>query len=102
MRLHELDGHERWLHRIERAPKYRTGARVENPYGYCDHGPNGMTCPSESPARRPPRTDAARARPYSAGLPQLHPIALRIGDPAESTDTLHVLSLVGHVRSLGA
>src|SRR5205814_1824558 len=37
----------------------------------------------------------------SAGLPQLDPIALRIGDPAESTDPLHILSLLGHVRSLG-
>ena len=38
----------------------------------------------------------------SGGLPQLDPIALGIGDPAESTDTLHVLRLLGHVRSLGA
>src|SRR5215831_18846058 len=40
--------------------------------------------------------------PGSAGLPQLDPIALRIGDPAKPTDTFHVLSLLGHVRSLGA
>src|SRR6516162_7892840 len=38
----------------------------------------------------------------SGGLPQLDPIALRIGDPAEPADTLHALRLVGHVRSLGA
>ena len=36
----------------------------------------------------------------SAGLPQLDPIALRIGDPAEATDALHVLGLLGHARSL--
>ena len=36
----------------------------------------------------------------SGGLPQLDPIALGIGDPAESTDTLHVLRLCSHVRSL--
>src|SRR5215470_17501726 len=46
--------------------------------------------------------DGKRYLPLSAGLPQLDPIALRIGDPAGSTDTLHVLSLLGHVRSLGA
>ena len=38
----------------------------------------------------------------SGWLPQLDPIALRIGDPAESTDTLHFLGLFRHVRSLGA
>ena len=38
----------------------------------------------------------------SGGLPQLDPVALRIGDPAEPADTLHVLRLAGHVRSLGA
>ena len=38
----------------------------------------------------------------SGGLPQLDPIALRIGDPAEPADTLHVLRFVGHVRSHGA
>ena len=40
-------------------------------------------------------------RTRSGGLPQLDPIALRIGDPAESADTLHVLRFLGHVRSLG-
>src|SRR6478609_12140023 len=42
---------------------------------------------------------ASRSQPVvrtrSAGLPQLDPIALRIGDPAESTDTLHVATLPG-------
>src|SRR3569833_4755474 len=38
----------------------------------------------------------------SAGLPQFDPIALRISDPAESTDFLHLLGLLGHVRALGA
>src|SRR3954471_10136712 len=38
----------------------------------------------------------------SGRLPQLEPMALRIGDPAESTDTLHLLNVWGHVRSLGA
>src|SRR5580698_4402312 len=38
----------------------------------------------------------------SGGLPQLDPIALGIGDPAESTDALHVLRLFSHVRSPGA
>ena len=38
----------------------------------------------------------------SGGLPQLDPIALRIGDPAEPADTLHVLRLFSHLRSLGA
>src|SRR4051794_863510 len=37
----------------------------------------------------------------SAGLPELDPVALRIRDPAESPDTLHVLRLVGHIRSPG-
>ena len=40
--------------------------------------------------------------PWSSRLPQLDPIALRIGDPAESTDTLHLVRLSSHVRSLGA
>ena len=31
------------------------------------------------------------AKTRSGGLPQLDPVALRIGDPAESTDTVHVL-----------
>src|SRR5438034_10707159 len=52
------------------------------------------------PPARPPAPLAITT--LSARLPQLYPIALRIGDPAESTDTLHVLSLLGHVRSLGA
>src|SRR5437588_496401 len=43
-----------------------------------------------------------RARVRSGGLPQLDPVVLRIGDPAEPADTLHVLRLFGHVRSLGA
>ena len=38
----------------------------------------------------------------SGGLPQLDSVALRVGDPAEPADTLHVLRLAGHVRSLGA
>ena len=38
----------------------------------------------------------------SGGLPQLDPVALRIGDPAEPADTLHVLRFFGHVRALGA
>jgi len=38
----------------------------------------------------------------SGGLPQLDPVALGIGDPAESTYTLHVLRLSSYVRSLGA
>jgi hypothetical protein len=38
----------------------------------------------------------------SVRLPQLDPVALGIGDPAEPADTLHVLRLLSHVRSLGA
>ncbi len=38
----------------------------------------------------------------SGGLPQLDPIALRIGDPAESTHTFHVLRLFGDIRPLEA
>jgi hypothetical protein len=38
----------------------------------------------------------------SAGLPQLHPIAFGISDPAESADTLHVLGLLNHVCSMRA
>src|SRR5262249_49131080 len=44
----------------------------------------------------------SRAVQRSGGLPQLAPIALRIGDPAEPADTLHVLRLFSHVRPLGA
>ena len=45
----------------------------------------------------------SRDRPVgSGGLPQFDSIALRIGDPGEPTDTLHVLGLLGHVRSLAA
>src|SRR5215471_4166529 len=43
-----------------------------------------------------------RRQALSAGLPQLDSVALRIGHPAESANTLHVLSLLGHVRSPGA
>src|ERR1700729_2742961 len=43
-----------------------------------------------------------RVETRSGGLPQFDPIALEIGDPAESTDTLHVLRLFSHVCSLGA
>ncbi|MEA2245369.1 MAG: hypothetical protein QOD24_4925 [Solirubrobacteraceae bacterium] len=49
-----------------------------------------------------PQHVTAGVKMRSGGLPQLDPIALRIGDPAESTDTLHVLRFFGHVRSLGA
>jgi hypothetical protein len=38
----------------------------------------------------------------SDGLPQFDPIPLRIGYPAEPTDPLHVLRLVGNVRSVVA
>src|SRR5215831_19154764 len=38
----------------------------------------------------------------SGGLPQLDPIALGIGDPAEPADTLHFLRFLIHVRSLAA
>jgi hypothetical protein len=38
----------------------------------------------------------------SGGLPELDPIAVGIGDPAESTDSFHVLRLFSHVRSRGA
>src|SRR3954470_12055640 len=38
----------------------------------------------------------------SGGLPQLDAIALRIGDPAESTDALHVLRFLDRACSLGA
>jgi hypothetical protein len=38
----------------------------------------------------------------SGGLPELDPIALGIGDPAESTDVLYVLRLLSDVRFLGA
>src|SRR4051812_39615039 len=37
----------------------------------------------------------------SAGLPQLHPIALGISGPAESPDTVHVLGLFRYVGALG-
>ena len=54
--------------------------------------------------RRPPRDDPTvgfaqrlrrdrHRRPRSAGLPQLDPVALRIGHPAKSPDALHVLRL---------
>jgi hypothetical protein len=38
----------------------------------------------------------------SGRLPEFDPVAFRISDPAESTDTVHSLRLVGHVRILGA
>jgi multicomponent Na+:H+ antiporter subunit D len=38
----------------------------------------------------------------SGGLPQLDPVALGIGDPAEPADALQVMRLFSHVRSLGA
>src|SRR5215469_6088937 len=39
---------------------------------------------------------------WSGGLPELDPVALGIGDPAEPADAFHVLRFFGHVRSLGA
>jgi len=38
----------------------------------------------------------------SAHLQDLDAVAVGVGDPAESTDTLHVQRLASHVRSLGA
>src|SRR4051812_4312494 len=38
----------------------------------------------------------------SRGLPELDAIAVGIGNPAESTDTLHLLRFLGHARALGA
>src|SRR5690349_9888401 len=35
------------------------------------------------------------------GLPQLDPVTLGIGDPAEPADTLHLLGVLGHLRSFG-
>ena len=53
--------------------------------------------------RIPTRTfDPHSQEPQSDGLPQLDAIALRIGDPAEATDTVHVLLFFSHVRSFGA
>src|SRR5450432_3622085 len=37
----------------------------------------------------------------SGGLPELDPVALRIGDPAEPADALHFLRLLRHVGSVG-
>ena len=47
--------------------------------------------PVEEPGRRRTQRVTACVKTRSGGLPQLHPVALRIGDPAEPADTLHVL-----------
>src|SRR5262249_17236985 len=47
----------------------------------------------------------AEVRPrtgQSGGLPQFDPVALRIGDPAEPADAVHVLRFRSYVRALGA
>jgi hypothetical protein len=58
-----------------------------------------------APNPGPPQDRRPRLRndvPFqSGGLPQLDPIALRIGDPAEPADALHALRFFGHLRSLG-
>src|SRR5580658_5184459 len=48
------------------------------------------------------RATTACVKTRSGGLPQLDPVALGIGDPAEAADTLHVLRLLSYVRSLSA
>src|SRR4051812_10756148 len=66
---------------------------------------------SRSPRSRPAPSatgPSLRAAPAavnvtgSGGLPELDPVALRIGHPAEPADSLHVLRLLRHVRALGA
>ncbi len=60
---------------------------------------NTSSYPGPAPARQ---HVTACVKTRSGGLPQLDPVALGIGDPAEPADTLHVLRLFSHVRSLGA
>src|SRR5262245_37544312 len=59
-------------------------------------------CYGTSNALRHQKYVKACVQTHSGGLPELDPIALGIGDPAESTDTLHVLRLLSHIRTLGA
>src|SRR5262249_48321071 len=63
---------------------------------FASSSPESSCTPKSSSSGR----DGDRGR--LGGLPQLDPVALRIGDPAEPADTLHVLRFPGHVRSLGA
>lgn len=39
---------------------------------------------------------------HSGRLPEFDAVALRVGDPAEAADAVHLLRLLGHVRARGA
>jgi dihydrofolate reductase len=78
-----------------------TGGRGEEPIFSLGRRPRrSREGPSSQEAEAIISADCVK--PRSGGLPQLDPVALGIGDPAESTDTLHVLRLFNHFRSLGA
>jgi hypothetical protein len=75
---------------------------VDPPAAFVRHQHRDERLAAASAAKQWSRSTALRCPPSSLARLQVDPIALRIGDPAESTDTLHVLRLFGHVRSLGA
>ena len=61
---------------------------------------SGFRASRDVPKRVGQQHVTACVKTRSGWLPQLDPIALRIDDPAGSTETLHVLPLFGHVLDL--